>query len=212
MSIVDKKTYQCPQCGADIEIKIWTVLNADVTPAAAEELIRGEIFGANCPVCGQHIEILYPFLLHDMSHKTLVYYLPEDKSIDNAESFFATWRKNIRLGEYRYRVVRTHKQLYEKAAILHKGMDDRLVEIFKCLMSASGEQEHPGIYAGECYASFPEGRIALTFLYSGQTLHSLSEIGEMTRILPVFAKNIDATPIIDYAVDRTWAEHVLNRT
>ena len=66
---------------------------------------------------------------HDDKSTTCTDTGPEDIMLENA------------LARYRYRIVRTHEEFLEKLAIFDSGLDDRILELAKVILSAEAERQ-----------------------------------------------------------------------
>jgi CpXC protein/HIRAN domain len=76
MSIEDSVVLGCPVCQRTKTVVVWQSLNADVSPEAREELLKGKINVFECEVCEQTFPIAAPLLYHDMTRRFLVQFHP----------------------------------------------------------------------------------------------------------------------------------------
>lgn len=130
MSKEVKVTLSCSKCGAENIGNRWNSLNAQTSPKAKQELLKGDLFKFECKLCGHANICNYSMLYHDMDKKFMVYYVLNQKEYEKV-------LKNLsKMGipsDYRFRIVFSHNELIEKVLIFEQNLDDRIVEMVKSI-------------------------------------------------------------------------------
>jgi transcription elongation factor Elf1 len=68
---------KCPKCGNDGEVDLYESVNVTVNPELLEAVKNRKINSFHCEKCGNKIEIMVPFLYHDMNKNLMVWVYPE---------------------------------------------------------------------------------------------------------------------------------------
>ncbi len=92
MSLERQVNLACPQCQTEQEVTVWDSLNAQVSPSAKNELLRGNINVFRCGECGFGTSIGMGLMYHDMGLKFLAQYLPFQLVEDEDETMFRSFR------------------------------------------------------------------------------------------------------------------------
>ncbi|MBU1086668.1 MAG: CpXC domain-containing protein [Candidatus Omnitrophica bacterium] len=98
MSLQNKVSVNCPECGSAQEVRIWQSINVDLDPGLKEELFAGKVNVCQCPKCGYRAFLTAPLMYHDMSRRFVVQYYPPE--ILDEDDFIRDYmnRKNV-MGE-----------------------------------------------------------------------------------------------------------------
>lgn len=67
---------RCPKCKNEGEIDLYESVNITVNPELLEKVKNREINSFHCEKCGNKIEIMVPFLYHDMGKNLMVWVYP----------------------------------------------------------------------------------------------------------------------------------------
>jgi hypothetical protein len=86
---------ECPKCKINVNITLWSSLNAQVDPEAKRDLLQGKINIFQCPDCNFETPVVTPFLYHDIESKFYVQYYPF-KNLED-ENFFDYFLLNGKL-------------------------------------------------------------------------------------------------------------------
>src|SRR5262245_43957526 len=130
MTMQASETISCPACGHPQEFLVCRTLNATLDPQLKEQLLAGELTAFTCGRCGQRAEVSYSLLYHDMVGQFMVWLVPGDDCPEPLDSdLFGSLGK-----DYRYRLVRSRKELVEKLLVFGDGLDDRVVEVCKLFL------------------------------------------------------------------------------
>lgn len=84
MSKVSQTDVRCPKCGHAQSVTVWESLNADVSPAAREDLLAGRINAFRCEQCNSRVVLSVPLLYHDMGRRFMAKYHPFEALDDPA--------------------------------------------------------------------------------------------------------------------------------
>jgi len=68
---------RCPKCGNEGEVDLYNSVNVTVNPELLIKIKNREINSFHCEKCGNKIEIMVPFLYHDMGKNLMVWVYPE---------------------------------------------------------------------------------------------------------------------------------------
>lgn len=141
--------FVCPACGAHDQVECPEDVTSETDVQAKAALLDGSLFEHACSQCGQVTELEYPVLYKDLTHRTMVYYLPTQAAaaaacdqfarLDAADAASDNPRNLTR------RVVTSHKSLAEKARILDAGLDDRAVEALKPIAAGFFQERYPDL-------------------------------------------------------------------
>jgi hypothetical protein len=128
---------------------VWSTINTDTDPKAAEKLIAGELFDDGCPKCGKVHPLNYPMVFHDPEQMVMISYILDaadyrDK-VAEIEELFEDQPQVAPESGYRHRIVTTQNALREKAVIFYNGLDDRLVEMLKVIYSEQVLAQYPNV-------------------------------------------------------------------
>ncbi|MBO5992533.1 MAG: CpXC domain-containing protein [Acidaminococcaceae bacterium] len=162
MSDVAKQMIICPYCHRTAYFKIWNSINTKTHPETYGQARNLSLFRFCCPYCRQTSTIKYSFLYHQMESALMIYFIPDDEELDSTQKLLedvsAGTQRNDKtntgtsaaaeemllkkaLSNYKYRIVRTHEEFLEKLAIFDSGLDDRIIELAKVILSAEAERQ-----------------------------------------------------------------------
>ena len=132
MSEVHQTPITCPQCHAEGTYEHWDSINVDLNPEMRAKVLNEEAFMWTCPKCGTKALVCHSTLYHDMKHKFMIYYDPEEPK-DSSKKYDCTdWPIPHGIPEgYRFRFVYGHHNLTEKILLLESEYDDIAVEKLK---------------------------------------------------------------------------------
>lgn len=116
----------CPKCQKEINLNFFDVLLLD--EKMKEQLRKDELFSIECYNCHQKIKLNYDCLCVDDKNRYAIALSFDDNEKDNVVSLFTD--KEI---DYRKRIVTDSHRLLEKVYIFDNGLDDRAIEIMKCI-------------------------------------------------------------------------------
>ncbi len=137
----------CLKCGEVNEFAIWDNIDTKTNPEAKKLLLSGEIFLFKCPKCGAIMHANNDCFYHQVEGKIMIQLLHSEKdandvnialkAIDRFADKLTDADKisdlQIPLPGYTFRIVRDQNQLREKVYIFNQGLDDRVIEIMKCI-------------------------------------------------------------------------------
>jgi hypothetical protein len=131
MSLTKQVDVACPSCGSPQKFTLWESLNVEIDPAEKENLLSGEICTLRCEWCGEESPIEHDLLYHDPGKKLLIQLSCEQSEEDSTLKQAIENLSGVTAQGYRFRVVKTFKDLVEKVLIFDDRLDDRVVEVLK---------------------------------------------------------------------------------
>jgi hypothetical protein len=148
MSRVYDVEVDCPTCGEKFNAPLWESLNADLNPAEKDLLLSGNFFVTTCPKCRTEHPFIYPMLYHDMTNSVMIHLVLNE---ENAEDILTQLKSveaspmmgSMSLAGYKFRFVKSHTVLREKAMIFDCGFDDRVIELLKIHHRTMFSKAHP---------------------------------------------------------------------
>ncbi len=203
MSMSTYKTVKCPQCGAEISVRVWSSINTMID-TAIPDIISGKLFDVKCEKCGYETFVNYPILFNDMINMVMIYYVfPE-----SLEETVKSMKEQFIDRGIRARVVTSQSELREKAAIFNAGLDDRVVELLKVLMMILIKPQIEGKEVGHVYYFDDNGSPSIEFSLDGE--RAMVPLG-MERYNLVLEQNKERLDSIseECVVDSAWAHRFL---
>ena len=215
----------CPECGHAFEAPVWGSVNVTLDPELKAKVLSGDLWLCICPACGSSGQPDWGTLYHDQEQRYMVLYTDEEDALDkmNAEEARMARMAPGLAGHtegYRFRIVRSKRNLREKILIFDSGLDDRAVELTKrdmrtLLVMQEGfrwldvELVLVGVEPGE------EGEKRLTYLC---ILPGGEEVNQVTPVLDFYSKAVETLQQIGrrapgggpwQIVDQAWADDLL---
>jgi predicted nucleic-acid-binding Zn-ribbon protein len=134
MSMSEQTAVECPQCTREQFITHWQSVNVTLDPDLKGKLLDRTLVTFTCENCGYLAEVYHPLLYHDMERRLMVFLGEETPDDATSEGVFGSPESSVRTG-YTFRVVGSINELIEKILIWDAGLDDRVVEVFKLLLT-----------------------------------------------------------------------------
>ncbi|MDL2059779.1 CpXC domain-containing protein [Mesosutterella sp. AGMB02718] len=196
-------TIACPKCGEKMEVTLWDSVNSELNPEAAEKIADGSLFSCVCSKCGHTFSLFYPMVYTDAATSTFVQLTSDvDASIEQ----YAHLTAKLPLRPGHFRCTADPVRFREKVLILRAGLDDRAVEIVKCVAFLSLHERTPGMKR-ICFVHPRSGDDYLEILGERETVGKAPfDAGTYRRVLedleahyPDFAGNSQAV------IDENWA-------
>ncbi len=206
MSIENKETIKCPNCGKKNTFIVWKSLNGDIDPYAKQQLLNGTLFTFKCEKCGYTANVDYPILYHDMTNKAMVYYIKEyDRN--SSENFFdnVEGKMDFILENYKKRVVSNQNELREKAIIFDNKLDDRIIEIIKLYYFIQVQKDHPEANIAEVYFLISKNNYYLYFLGEKNLTAEIS-VDTYKKFKNDFMSSVLKLSNNELVIDSTWAQ------
>ncbi len=147
---------RCPECDEVIQVPIHEFVDVSEDPEAKEKIIQGEYFMNECPGCGDMVMVEYPLLYVDPAHKLNVRMDPEheEDALDVLNSLEVPNPEDV--ADQSFRLVSTGLELMEKILIAERGLDDRIVELYKFIIWDDVKEMWPELEPGDLVYSFDE--------------------------------------------------------
>lgn len=123
---------ECTHCKQPGFVDSWSHIISSRDTYANELLLGGKLFKYECPVCGSQAAMAYQCLYQHVKSKTLVLYSPDRSKEKQLQRQLDDLMANgaAAVG-YQCRLVFTTFEFCEKARLLEKGYDDRIIELMK---------------------------------------------------------------------------------
>jgi hypothetical protein len=241
MSDVARQMVLCPHCHRTAYFNIWNSINTKTNPETYGQVRSLSLFRFCCPYCRQTSTIKYSFLYHQMESALMIYFVPEEEELKHTQKLLETvsagTQKNdeastgIRtapedrllenaLAHYRYRIVRTHEEFLEKLAIFDAGLDDRIIELAKIILSAEAERQLSGYGFLVKVAFFAFNNKTkerkLVFLDKNSSRTATISFDRYVanvynQIIDQYRDTLEGPHKKDAIIDRNWASDILNK-
>lgn len=205
----DTVTPTCPNCGEQFEFAVWTLLNVDESPEAADLLRADRLSELTCPVCGYTASLVHPCLCLMPSRRAVVYQVDYEEMRAGCIAMFDKLKHDGFSCE-RYRIVGNRDELREKFLLFEAELDDRAFECLKICVTGQAKLDGLVPAGAEC-------RAVLRSIGDDGRLHLALEVGEDSYladmpvdVLKLFSEPLAASSIASeqpYMVDRAWADH-----
>lgn len=124
----------CPDCGTEVECKLWNSVNSILNPKQVQEILNGEFGKVVCDNCGSINYLQYPFLYHDPIHHFFI-------SVDSDFTDALPSTSKAPLPGYRYRQVTDYTELAEKIRIFSDELDDIVIELVKNIIRTNASEK-----------------------------------------------------------------------
>lgn len=212
MSNTTTKIVACPNCGNEIEIKVFKTVNATTDPGFRDDLLNGDMLHFSCRECGHEAELKYPLLYNDMKNKFMVYYIPD---IDRERLTDEMLEKEYgEMDALTRRIVGSYNELKEKIHIFEAGLDDRVIEVVKAALKDVVEKRTGETVTGGYFSKYSvdEDRIGFTFFVGddGEQFVQTTrlEIYEKSKMVAM-ANNEEQNDRSFLNIDNNWARNAL---
>jgi predicted RNA-binding Zn-ribbon protein involved in translation (DUF1610 family) len=125
---------KCPHCGRPGTYEVWDSINVDLDPELRAKILNEELFEWKCPHCGETVFAPYGFIYHDMKHKFMLFYDPDEpEGKDKYEPFQMEPVMQFMEG-YIARPVYGIWNLKEKIFMLEHGLNEIALERVKYML------------------------------------------------------------------------------
>ena len=217
MSRFHEEKLKCPSCGKSNKFTMWESVNTKMDPELKEKVFSGDLFKFKCSKCGEETSVNYDFLYHIMEDSMMIHYAPTEESAKKTLDFFFGDGMNMVtdvLGEleteYKHRIVPSMNELREKALIFEEGLDDRTLEICKCMFfpnlyeQAQADLEYSLFYVDD------EGEWHIEFRFENGAMAAPTLTRDMyDEIHEIFSKIYSDDPKDNVFIDMEWALDVM---
>ena len=241
MSDVAKQMISCPYCNRTAYFNIWNSINTKTHPETYRQVRNLSLFRFCCPYCRQTSTIIYSFLYHQMESSLMIYFVPEEEELKHTQKLLETVSAGTQkddeastgittapedrllenaLAHYRYRIVRTHEEFLEKLAIFDAGLDDRIIELAKVILSAEAERQLSG-YSFHVKGAFftvntetKERKLVFLDKNSSQTATVSFDryvVNVYNQIVEQYRAVLEGPHKKDTVIDRNWASDILKK-
>ena len=136
MSLERKEIITCPQCKTQSEFVVWDSINVDLDPEMRDKVLNNEAFQWHCPHCGAKAYIPFGTLYHDMRHKFMLMFTPDEPTDhDKYETTDIPEPLGGTTDQYTFRCVYGINNLKEKIHIFEHELNDVAIEKLKYILT-----------------------------------------------------------------------------
>jgi hypothetical protein len=133
-----EETVTCPQCQNRQTFRTWDSIDAPDDPELKRDLLMGVLHAFVCGKCGHQAEIARTLLYRDRSKGLMIHWIVERDAMTQTALHARADGVPV------CRLVRSRDELLEKIRIFDDGLDDRVVELAKYLLSLKLAEERHG--------------------------------------------------------------------
>lgn len=155
------KEINCPSCGKSSQTRMWPSIDCADHPEQRERILEESLFIWECPDCGYQMQLVYPCLYHDFSHKLLILLDPNQKEQSLNKRAIAAEK----LEGVRKRIVGTVEELKEKILIFENGLNDAACELVKLAMAKTVEARQGKAPTAGYFSKADEKENKITFIF-----------------------------------------------
>ncbi len=208
MSMMSSGEVICADCGKVIQIEIWETVNVTLDPDIKQRILDGSFYLVQCQACGWSKFLEYNSLYHDMERGAMIWLDPGGDPPYNLDSVYDKKIRKYQQG-YRYRTVRTLKDLIEKIYIFDGLLDDRVLELYKLHMMENIRRARPEV-TGWPFFSLHDHDHPVMFL-AGSNTDDVTVYGYYgsfyEQIEKAYSVRISRLPLQqNEIIDQEWAE------
>ena len=135
----------CENCGEEMNVPMTEFVDVSEDPKYKAAILDGSFFMVKCPACGDETLVEYPVMYMDPEKKLTIYLAPEHEPglVDQLNSLEIPDEEVDE--EAVFRVVSFSSQLLEKIMIFDNGRDDRVMELYKAVVTESIREDWPDV-------------------------------------------------------------------
>ncbi len=200
----------CPECNNKQEFTRWESINTTLDPELKQAVRDLSLFRFTCSNCGYIADVNYGFLYHQMEDHVWMHYITNHDTFDEINNFINTDNemfKNLARNNYLIRIVFSRENLLEKLAIIDVGLDDRVIEILKFMISAYIRDKHGDDFFEDVYFVVGENNsYSLEFVSQGKSIGTYEITNEMyDNVKEDYSPFFEKIPEKNFIIDIDWA-------
>ena len=190
--------YTCSQCGHSYSTTLYQSVDANERPDLKRKLLEGSLYETTCPHCGSVSFLLYSCLYMD-SRRSFMIHLAQDEAGRHVFD-------DMPLSRFTLRIVQDWNDMREKVVLFDRGIDDRAVEIMKCIRIEQLRKKNPALTIESIYYQPQDGgkfivlspdTALATIRFDRGLYHAVQK-----QVLP----QIDSTLASSRMIDADWAK------
>ena len=133
MSITRRTMSKCPNCDAELDIKIWDSVDGVFHPEEKDMIMKNELFKIRCDNCGSEIKLEYLCRYEDRDMHLMIYLIPNHNSeqVRELNDDLSDIEHPNMMEPTKYRIVGSSDELIEKIVISGNHKQDRPMELCK---------------------------------------------------------------------------------
>ena len=201
----------CPRCKRRIDITVWDIIDANMTPDLPQMIISGDFFRHSCPECDTKISLEMPLLYNDVNNRARIWVLERRMDVNEELAKLDSAVLGSPVPGDRTRRVSSNRELAEKVCMLEAARDDRVVEIVKYLSLQDFRMKYPDERVAGVRYVYKDGREMLVYFNDEDGEHATPFNADVYEEWAGYLQAIIRTMNLeDYAaVDYKFAEDVL---
>ena len=121
-------TFPCKFCGEFNKMEVWYNLDSRKYPEQKQRVLNKEFFLVECQKCKHKYHLAYEMMYHDVDNKVIIYLDPMMQYTKQIMKKIRQQKKELGK-DYRFRIVKSVNDIYEKASFFEYKYDDRIVEL-----------------------------------------------------------------------------------
>ena len=213
MSLPEKISIQCPDCGNNFKTTIFHSINSQYSKSVVRDIIDGSLFITKCPYCQKSINLRYDVLYNDITHHAFIWAIHKEQWEESEYQKKVQEIRELSLYKGITRLVGSIEELREKVACLSKGRDDRVIELCKAFHVDLLKEKEPSFKVKTVFYTVVDDREVL-FFYNEQdeVMHAYLDDDFYFSIQRLFKgklslQNTSRFPVFDY----NWAYSAISK-
>lgn len=146
----------CPGCEENIKVPMNEFVDVVENPEYKKQIIEGDFFLNQCGNCGDSVLVEYPLMYMDSEKKLNIYMAPahEDDLLEQLNSLDVPGADLDT--ESQFRLTSNGVSLMEKILIAERGLDDRILELYKFIIWEDVKEQWSDLEPGDLLFMFDE--------------------------------------------------------
>lgn len=202
---------KCPKCGRVSSAPVFDTL--DLTEASdftRKMALSGKLFRFECPYCGKKRDLNYPITATDDNMGAIITVLNKNDKRGDYKRILDVYRSLEQEEDEKYRIVDTCQELSEKMRIFNDGLDDRVIEILKMLISEDIVEKKSELPNVRCvYKRLTNGTMTFTAVYNKDKYEIELPTSSYLPIEEALYELEDKTLLRAYMINWQWADKVV---
>ena len=211
MSSISIKSLKCPNCNKEFEFGTYDSINVTLNPDLKKDVLNGNIFKCRCPNCNEEGPLIYPFLYHDMEKHFMIHLESFDKEeLNNVLKKMDDMMTDLTNDKfnYRHRLVNNIKDLIEKIIILDNDLNDKVIEMIKCMVKINLRDKHN---IDHLYFHIKDNKNLLAMIYENKYIGDWQLPDEFYNKIDILYKDNKIKDDEHNIIDEYWAINFIEK-
>lgn len=199
---------KCPRCDKVSSAPVFDSI--DLTEASdftRKMALSGKLFRFECQSCGKKKDLSYPVTAVDDDMGAIVTVLNSKDKQGDYKRIVDVYRSLEQADDERYRIVDTCQELSEKMRIFNDGLDDRVIEILKVLISEDIVEQRQELPKVRCiYKRLADGSMSFTATYNGDRYEVELPTSSYLPVEEALSELDDRSLLQAYMINWQWAD------